>query len=222
MHIIWCPICNFNGCIHCYSIIRYLNIIHQKYANCGSYRLNLKFLTSDSDSPWKMRPDTNSNDLIWWGHIFPKCGWNTNLFMAGAIDGISNFWLQIWNLLKIWHLVVYKPSHLVGGQILQECLDFLVFCLLWFSLTWYSNSDTGSGFPWKFRIWWYKNHPIWWGSHLSNLHWYFAFYGLACADIQILTPDLDSPRNFAYGGKETVLFGLLTFFGLVHCNVHTC
>jgi hypothetical protein len=28
---------------------------------------------------------------------------------------------------------------------------------------------------------------------------YFAFFGLACADIQILTPDMDSPENFASG-----------------------
>jgi len=28
---------------------------------------------------------------------------------------------------------------------------------------------------------------------------YFAFFGLACADIQILTPDMDSPGNFASG-----------------------
>jgi hypothetical protein len=81
--------------------------------------------------------------------------------MAGAIDGISNFWLQIWNLLKIWHLVVYKWSYLVEVKIFKSA--------------------------WIFQ--------------------YFAFYGLAWRDIQILTPDLDSPENFASGEKETIQFG---------------
>ena len=73
--------------------MRYLIIIHQKYANCRSYGLNLKFMTSDSDSPWQMSPHATSNGLIWWGQIFPKGDWNTNIAMEGATDGISNFWL---------------------------------------------------------------------------------------------------------------------------------
>jgi len=28
---------------------------------------------------------------------------------------------------------------------------------------------------------------------------YFAFFGLACTDMQILIPDMDSPENFASG-----------------------
>ena len=60
MHLvkIACPIHNFNSCIYCYSITRYLNIIHQKDANCGFYRLNVKLVTSDSDSPckWVLMP----------------------------------------------------------------------------------------------------------------------------------------------------------------------
>ena len=55
------PIHNFYDCIYCYSIMRYLNIIHQKDANCGFYRLNV---TSDSDSPCKMGLDVTANDMI--------------------------------------------------------------------------------------------------------------------------------------------------------------
>ena len=36
---------------------------------------------------------------------------------------------------------------------------------------------------------------------------YFAFYGLAWSDIQILTPDLDSPENFASDDIWIILFG---------------
>jgi hypothetical protein len=46
------------------------------------------------------------------------------------------------------------------------------------------------------------DHPIWEGSNFQKppgFCRYFAFYGLARPDIQILTPDLDSPENFASG-----------------------
>ena len=84
--------------------------------------------------------------------------------------------------------------------------------------------DCKSGISLKFGIWWYINHPIWGEVKFFKSAWIFqcfAFYGLACADIQILTPDLESPQNFAYSGKETILFGLPIFFGLVHQNAHT-
>ena len=44
--------------------MRYLTIIHQKDANCGFYRLNVKHVTSDSNSPCKIGPDATANDMI--------------------------------------------------------------------------------------------------------------------------------------------------------------
>ena len=44
----------------------------------------------------------------------------------------------------------------------------LLFYFFWSSLISYSNSDTRSGFPWKFCIRWYIDHPIWWRSNFQN------------------------------------------------------
>jgi hypothetical protein len=96
--------------------------------------------TSDPGSPWKMSPVTNSNGQIWWGHIFPKCGWNTNLFIAGATGGISNFWLDIQILFKILVQIIIQISCFRQVQMIckapiwrlnfQKRRDFAVFCLL--------------------------------------------------------------------------------------------
>ena len=86
-----------------------------------------------------------------------------------------------------------NSRHLVEWLYLAAIWVFFHLCV---DLTRYLNSDTRSGFSWKFCIWWYINYPIWPQSNLTILHSYFAFCGLAWSDIEILTPDLNPPKNF--------------------------
>ena len=74
------------------------------------YRAAINILYSDSESPPKMGLDASSTTPIGGGHqtLFPIP--ITDLSILGATMRISNFPLQIWNLLKKWVQVQVESS----------------------------------------------------------------------------------------------------------------
>jgi len=133
----------------------------------------------------------------------------TTLAISHDPDWIWTNGLQIWILLKKWALI---PTQMVWfGEVIfsQNVAETQIYS--WQVLLMeFQIFDCRSGISSKFGIRWYINHPIWWEVKFYKSAWifqYFAFYGLAWPDIPILTPDQDSPENFASGGTETILFG---------------
>jgi len=160
------------------------------------------------------------------------------IFSIGSIFTMSHDPDQIWTnelqiqiLLEKWALI---PTQMVWfGEVIYSRNVAEIQIYLWqVPLMEFQIFDCRSGISWKFGIWWYINHPIWWEVKFFKSTWifqYFAFCGLAWPDIQILTPDLDSPENFASGEKETIQFeeghiyqiyaNILAFYGLACADI---
>jgi hypothetical protein len=77
-----------------------------------SYNENFKFPCPDLESPQKTSPDTSWTIPNGAGHISQFCAAITDLAILGATMGISNFPVQIQNLLKKWTQIRIEWSNL--------------------------------------------------------------------------------------------------------------
>jgi len=76
------------------------------------YSSATKISFADSESPWKSSPDTSQTIPNGAGHISWFCATITDLAILGATMGISNFPVQIRNLLKKWSQIQIERSNL--------------------------------------------------------------------------------------------------------------
>jgi len=76
------------------------------------YNLNFQFPCPDAQSPQKTSPDTSWTIQNGAGHISQFCVVITDLAILGATMGISNFLVQIQNLLKKWTQIQIEQSNL--------------------------------------------------------------------------------------------------------------
>ena len=60
---------NYNGCNICYSTKIPYNMIQHKYGCSTWHRCNIEILTSESESPQNMDPETISNIIFQWYFI---------------------------------------------------------------------------------------------------------------------------------------------------------
>jgi len=131
---------------------------HRYFAFYGLAWPDIQILTPDLDSPENFMSGDIWVILFMRGQIFKNCqvfaiyclAWPDIQILTSDLDSPENFASD-----DIWIILFGR------GQIFKNRRDFSGFSLFWPSLMWYSNSDTRSGFSWKFHIWWYIDHPIW-------------------------------------------------------------